>query len=183
MTPSVSHDPGRPTARNHPGLLKLGGVDVLEGRFWTTLSDMRSKVLFFAGFVVLAAVTGCAGSSDDTPASAQAASSNDEAKSAKVLLDCNVFLSGGGPDQEVRVEQRGSDLVLRELTNHGSWEERPLSKEEWQKKDLKLRKDDFDGPDAMNRLYFEAGDWMNESKSDGWHAMGFADCAEPNAQR
>jgi hypothetical protein len=153
---------------------------VLKARFWTTLSDMRPTVLLFVAFAGLAALAGCAGSTEDTSGAAQAASSNDEVKSAKVLLDCNVFLSGGGPDQEVRVEQRGTALVLRELTNHGSWEERPLSKEEWSKKDLKLRNDDLDGPEAVNRLYLEAGDWMNESKSDGWHAMGMADCADPN---
>lgn len=137
---------------------------------------MRSTALFFVGLlgVVLAA---CADTSDGST-TVTVADSNQEVKSSKVLLDCNVFLSGGGPDQEVRVEQRGHDLFLRELTNHGSWEERPLSAEEWAKKDLKLRKDDFDGPDAVNRLYFEAGDWMNESKSDGWHAMGMADCGK-----
>jgi hypothetical protein len=141
---------------------------------------MRSTLLLMVGILGLAGLAGCAGTTEDTGGATQAASSNDEVKSAKVLLDCNVFLSGGGPDQEVRVEQRGDKLVLRELTNHGSWEERPLSKEEWTKKDLKLRNDDLDGPDAVNRLYLEAGDWMNESKSDGWHAMGMADCADPN---
>lgn len=103
--------------------------------------------------------------------------SNDEMPNDTVLLDCNVFLSGGGPDQQVTVVQRGDELFLRELTNHGAWIERPLSAEEWETKDLALRREEFDGPDAVNRLYLESGDWMNESKSPGWHAMGFAVCS------
>jgi hypothetical protein len=133
---------------------------------------MRSSVLFFLGFLGLAACTASAETSDG----ASAAAASNDVKS--VLLDCNVFLSGGGPDQEVRVEERGGELVLRELTNAGQWLERPLSNEEWESKELKLHNDDLDGPEAINRLYFEDGDWMNESKSDGWHAMGFADCAD-----
>jgi hypothetical protein len=101
----------------------------------------------------------------------------------KVLLDCNVFESGGGPDQEVRVEKGASGLVLRELTTSGSWIERPLSDKEWNSGDLKLRHDDVNGPDALNRLYRDDGVWMNEAKSAGWHEIGVADCSTTGGAR
>lgn len=147
---------------------------MLQGGLWTTLPDMRATLLVLAALGLAA----CASAEDGTGGS-PAASSDQEVQSAKVLLDCNVFLSGGGPDQQVTVLKRGDQLFLRELTSSGATEERPLSAEEWEKKDLKLRNDKLDGPDAVNRLYLEDGDWMNESKSPGWHAMGFADCSDP----
>lgn len=133
---------------------------------------MRSTALLLVGFLGLA---GCAATSDPP-----AASSDSDLKSATVLLDCNVFLSGGGPDQQVTVVQKADGLVLKELTNHGSMIERPLSQEEWESKDLKLTADPDDFGESINRLYLEKGDWMNESKSDGWHAMGMADCSSTN---
>lgn len=137
----------------------------------TTLPDMRITALFVVGILGL---VGCAGAEGQ-----DVAATSQEVRSPKVLLDCSVFLSGGGPDQQVIVEQRGEDLVLRELTNHGSWESRPLSREEWESRDLKLRNETYDPADAVNRLYVEDGYWMNESKSPGWHAFGYADCSHP----
>ena len=134
---------------------------------------MRPTALLFAAFLGLAA---CTASAEDA-GSASAASSDNDLKSTKTLLDCNVFLSGGGPDQQVTVIEKADGLVLKELTNHGSMIERPLSQEEWESKDLKLTADPDDFGESVNRLYFEEGDWMNESKSDGWHAMGMADCS------
>lgn len=138
---------------------------------------MRSTALLFAALFGLSAfATGCAAGADDA-GTAPAASSDSDLKSTKILLDCNVFLSGGGPDQQVTVVQTADGLVLKELTNHGSMIERPLSAEEWASKDLTLTADPDDFGASINRLYFEKGDWMNESKSDGWHAMGMADCS------
>lgn len=143
---------------------------------------MRSTALLLVcvGLVGVSGLVGCAGTSEDGAGASTEAVSNDEVKSDKVLLDCNVFLSGGGPDQQVTVIQRGEGLVLRELTIHGSVEERALTAEEWESKNLKLRLDKWDLPDADNRLYFERGAWMNISKSDGWLAQGGADCSNTN---
>ena len=62
-----------------------------------------------------AGLIACAPSSDG---SAQPGAASDDVKTTKVLLDCNVFESGGGPDQQVKVEETKDGLVLRELTNH-----------------------------------------------------------------
>ncbi len=91
----------------------------------------------------------------------------------KVLLDCNVFEGGGGPDQQVTVVQRKDALVLKELTNHGSMVERPLSAAEWTKKEIKLRSD---GYGSKSRIWKESDGWINESISPGWKTVGFADC-------
>jgi hypothetical protein len=112
-----------------------------------------------------------------TSVTESSSSASADLSQTRVLLDCNVFESGGGPDQEVRVEKRASGLVLRELTTNGSWIERPLPEAEWNSGDLRLRNDDGDGPDAVNRLYKDNGAWMNEAESAGWHEMGLADCS------
>jgi hypothetical protein len=129
---------------------------------------MRSFLLALPALLALFACT------SHTEGSASASA---DLSDTKVLLDCNVFESGGGPDQQVQVDKRASGLVLRVLTTGGSWIERPLSDEEWKSGDLKLHNDDSDGPDAVNRLYRRNGAWINEAKSDGWHEIGFADCS------
>jgi len=97
----------------------------------------------------------------------------DQTGSSK-LLDCNVFLSGGGPDQQVTVLRKNGGLVLRELTENGATEERPLSEEEWSKKDIELRDDEYG---SKNRFWKASDGWMYESKSDGWRSSGYADCS------
>lgn len=100
-----------------------------------------------------------------------------ELTEAKVLLDCTVFESGGGPDQQVTVlEARDGSLSLRELTNHGSTESRPLTREEWESHDLRLRRDRWDTPDTISRLYKDGNDWINESKGGGFSVFGYAAC-------
>jgi hypothetical protein len=121
----------------------------------------------------LVACGGTTGASDDDTAGASA-----DQTGTTILLDCSVFESGGGPDQQVTVIKKADGLVLRELTNIGSTEERPLSDEEWAKKDLKLRHEEFDGPDAVNRLWKEKGEWLNESKGGGWATYGYAYCTK-----
>ena len=69
-----------------------------------------------------------------------------------------------------------SSLVLRELTDHGSMEERPLGASEWSDKSIKLRHDRFDGPDVENRLWKDKGDWIYKSSGGGFSDTGFADC-------
>lgn len=127
--------------------------------------------------LVAAVLVGCAGSAEN------AAESNADVTGDKILLDCNVFESGGGPDQQATVVQRGEKLFLKELTNTGSMQERELSKEEWESRDLKLRLDRWDLPDTVNRLWKEDGDWMNESKSDGWHTLGSAYCFKDTTKK
>ena len=41
--------------------------------------------------------------------------------------------------------------------------ERPLDTAEWDKQELKLRLEQVDGPDQVNRLYKKDGAWLNES--------------------
>jgi len=130
---------------------------------------MRSFVLLAAGF---AAVVGCGGSE----ASSVATGDDANLTSGKVLLDCNVFESGGGPDQQATVIQKNGALVLKELTNSGAMVERPLTQAEWDGKDITLRHDRYDGPSTKNHLWKENGDWMNESKGDGFSSYGYADC-------
>lgn len=119
----------------------------------------------------LVACGGTNGAPDDNTAGASA-----DQTGTTILLDCNVFEGGGGPDQQVTVIKKADGLILRELTNSGAMVDRPLSAEEWAKKDLKLRKDDFDGPDTINRLWKEDGEWLNESKGGGFSSYGNADC-------
>jgi hypothetical protein len=133
---------------------------------------MRSSPLFGLFFLGLVACGSSSSKSDDNAATGDPANQT----GTKILLDCNVFESGGGPDQQVTVIQREDGLVLRELTNSGSTEERPLSEDEWASKSLTLRRDRFDGPDAVNRLWKEGRDWMNESKGGGFSEYGSADC-------
>lgn len=132
---------------------------------------MRSLHMLSLGLVV----TFAAGCSAGTEAASAAA---DEANltADKVLLDCNVFESGGGPDQEAIVVKRGDGLVLKELTNTGSMIERPLDQAEWDKQEIKLRLEQFDGPDQVNRLYKKDGEWLNESVGGGWATYGSAYC-------
>lgn len=92
----------------------------------------------------------------------------------ETLLRCNVFESGGGPDQEVTVKRTGTALTLIELTNHGSTVSRDLDEEEWSSHVLKLRQE---YPDDDNTLTKEGHSWRNESKSSGWRTVGYADCS------
>ena len=86
--------------------------------------------------------------------------------SEKTLLACNLPT---GPDQEFRVIETTDSLVLRELTDYGSWLSRPLSQQEWQAKSFELRADEFG--DKM-RVSFDADGWIFKSKT----SMGYADC-------
>ena len=128
-----------------------------------------SYLLPLGGLLVL--VAGCAAGAD-APATADEANVTGE----KILLDCNVFESGGGPDQQATVVKRSTGLVLKELTNTGSMVERPLTQAEWNKQDLTLRLDRYDGPETKNRLFKKDGDWQNESVGGGFSSYGYADC-------
>src|SRR4051812_20720909 len=90
--------------------------------------------------LLLLAVAACSSSSTDDPI---ASGDPDNLTGKTKLLDCNVFESGGGPDQQVTVlKDKDGKLTLRELTEHGSTEERELSADEWAAKNINLRKDD-----------------------------------------
>ncbi len=116
-------------------------------------------------------VFACSSSSSSDPvASADPANLTGKTK----LLDCNVFESGGGPDQQVTVLQdKDGNLTLRELRESGATEERDLSQDEWDSKNLKLRQD---YPDEVNTLRKDGRDWINESKGGGFSLFGYADC-------
>jgi hypothetical protein len=94
------------------------------------------------------------------------------------LLDCSVFLSGGGPDQQVTVRRTSKGLVLEELTNHGSMVSRPLAAAEWTSKSLRLRADPDDFGRGKAKLFHDAKEkaWMYSYASPGWAADGYADC-------
>ena len=91
-----------------------------------------------------------------------------------MLLDCNVFLSGG-PDQQVTiVESSDGSLTLKELTDDGNEVDRALSEDEWESGTITLRHDDDDAPDAQNLFYKQGREWMYKSAD----AEGNADCSE-----
>lgn len=131
----------------------------------------RASLLSVLPLLLLAACAAESGAGEEQ-------TGEDDVTGGKVLLDCNVFESGGGPDQQVVVVRRTTGLVLRELTNSGSWEERKLPTAEWDKKHFTLRKDRFDGPTAKNRLWKDGDQWFNEASSPGWRTFGMAYCEE-----
>lgn len=140
---------------------------------------MVARTGLLAGMaVLLGLLVGCSGSDASDTASRGAVTGDDaNLTEGKRLLDCNVFESGGGPDQQVTVYEKNGTYTLKELTNHGSMEQRALSKAEWDKRDIVLRRDRYDGPNAVNRLYKDSeGSWVNEAKDDGFNVFGFADC-------
>jgi len=125
--------------------------------------------------LLVAFAAGCSAGTD-TAAAAPATADDANLTADKVLLDCNVFEGGGGPDQQATVVKRGNGLVLKELTSSGSMVERALDQAEWDKQEIKLRLEQFDGPDQVNRLYKKDGEWLNESVGGGWATYGSADC-------
>jgi hypothetical protein len=91
---------------------------------------------------------------------------------SKKLLDCNTPI---GSDQQVVVEQRGQDMVLRELTMSGDWQERSLSREEWKSNGIQLLTD-ADGTRTI--LWFtERGKWLESVNDDtNYRETAEADC-------
>lgn len=126
-----------------------------------------------AALVMLAACSGSSSSDSSTDESAGALEKKDGGGATETLLRCNVFESGGGPDQEVTVKRAGEALTLVELTNHGGTEQRDLTTEEWESGVLKLRQE---YPGEANTLTKEGHSWRYESKSDGWRTVGYGDC-------
>ncbi len=125
--------------------------------------------------LLVVAVAACGGSSDPV-ASGDPANLTGKTK----LLDCNVFESGGGPDQQVTILRDDTGkLTLRELTESGATEERELARTEWDAKNIALRKE---APDDVNTLRKEGRDWINEAKGGGFHAYGYADCATDKSE-
>lgn len=134
------------------------------------------RALRFVPLLSLVTLFACSGgaSRDATDESAGALEKKEAGTATETLLRCNVFESGGGPDQEVTVKRTGDALTLIELTNIGSTVQRDLSREEWDSHSLKLREE---YPGDQNTLVKEgAHSWRNESKSPGWHTFGYADC-------
>lgn len=128
------------------------------------------------GVLSVVALVACSSGGAQTGESSEGAlheSGNGGTKS-QTLLRCNVFESGGGPDQEVTVTRAGESLTLVELTNSGSTVSRELSADEWQSRVIQLRKED---PDEENTLTKEGHSWRNESKGGGFRTLGYADCS------
>ena len=93
-----------------------------------------------------------------------------------VLLECNVFESGHGPDQRVTVYTGGGGLVLEELTTDGAVVQRVLDRSEWDRADIKLRNEPLDTPEQVNRLYAKDGEWLEESVGGDWTIRDHAYC-------
>lgn len=130
-----------------------------------------------AALVLLALpLVGCA--ADAAPDASAPAADEADYTSGKKLLDCNVFMSGGGPDQQVTVLRTKTGLVLRELTDHGATEERALTEAEWTSKKLRLRKDPSDFGTVTSTLTWDSRDkaWSYMYRTSYWQAVGFADC-------
>ncbi|HEY8072918.1 MAG TPA: hypothetical protein VIF62_02380 [Labilithrix sp.] len=137
---------------------------------------MTSPIRLASASLLLFVASACSSSSSD-----QVASGDPENVTGKTkLLDCNVFESGGGPDQQVTVlKDKDGNLTLRELTESGSTEERDLSQGEWDARNIRLRKQD---PDEVNTLRKDGRDWVNESRGGGFNVFGYADCATDKSE-
>src|ERR1700744_4935529 len=136
---------------------------------------MRSLLLTCLALTATFAVACASPAKDDASQSGAAMSDSDDARGrSKVLLDCNVFLSGG-PDQQVTIVQNSDgSLTLKELTDDGNEVDRALSEDEWESGTITLRHDDMDSPDAQNLFYKQGREWMYKSPD----AEGNADCSE-----
>lgn len=102
-----------------------------------------------------------------------------EAQAATKLLDCNVQ----GPDQQVTVIRDRDGLILKELTNNGSWIERKLSAEEWDARLIRLEMNEPQTElNARNPSYYilqyrkESNRWSYDYRANGWREVGMADC-------
>jgi hypothetical protein len=92
------------------------------------------------------------------------------------LLDCN---TGGGPDQQVTVEEEGGKLTLIELTSQGAVVKRDLLRTEWNSQVLQLRDGTLGEKTTLSK---KARGWFYESRGPGVNEMGYADCEiEPSA--
>jgi hypothetical protein len=132
---------------------------------------MRSFVVL--GFLAVSAFACAAPSGDGSSASSAAASTS----GSKVLVDCNVFLSGGGPDQQVTIVKTADGLILKELDANGSMKQRPLSDEEYQSGKITLTNLPDDFPNDVATFYKSGHSWMYKSSS----ALGDADCADTSS--
>lgn len=87
------------------------------------------------------------------------------------ILDCN---TPAGPNQQVTVVMtKEGKLKLQELTTSGSWIERPLSSEEFESSELRLRDD---GYGSISTLYKEEGKWFVYSEGSGVTDFAMAYC-------
>lgn len=86
-----------------------------------------------------------------------------------VLLNCTTMV---GPDQQVTVYQKGTQLLLVESSPSGHEYKRWLDSQEWSSQKLKLREE----LGATTTLSKTRDGWMIQSLADGFREIGYAQC-------
>lgn len=86
-----------------------------------------------------------------------------------VLLNCTTMV---GPDQQVTVYQKGTQLLLVESSPSGREYKRWLDSQEWSSQKLKLREE----LGATTTLSKTRDGWMIQSVADGFQEVGYAQC-------
>lgn len=86
-----------------------------------------------------------------------------------VLLDCTTMV---GPDQQVTVYQKGTQLLLVESSPSGRQYQRWLDTTEWNSQKLRLREE----LGATTTLSKTSDGWLIQTVADGFREIGYAQC-------
>lgn len=91
----------------------------------------------------------------------------------KILLWCQI---GYAPLEAVKVIANDAGLMIYEKRLGDSWTSRPLEEAQWKARELRLE----DPEDEITGTLTKVGPGWNYhfTRSDGWHMIGGADCAQ-----